>query len=30
VGHVEGSNVTNDVYTSISSDFVNNELKKIK
>lgn len=30
VGHVEGSNVTNDVYTSVSSDFVNNELKKVK
>lgn len=28
VGHVEGSRVTDEVYTSVSLDFVNNELKK--
>lgn len=30
VGHVEGSKITNDVYTSVSLDFINNELMKIK
>lgn len=29
VGHVEGSNITNEVYTSVSLDFVNNEMKKV-
>lgn len=29
VGHVEGSKITNDVYTSISNDFISQELKKI-
>jgi len=29
VGHVEGSSITNDVYTSISDDFIEKELKKI-
>ena len=29
VGHVEGSNITNEVYTSVSLDFVNNEIKKV-
>lgn len=28
VGHTQGSNITNDVYTSISHDFINQELKK--
>lgn len=30
VGHVEGSSITNDVYTSISKEFIENELKKLK
>ncbi len=30
VGHVEGSTITNDVYTSISNDFMKQELEKIK
>lgn len=30
VGHIEGSKMTNNVYTTISLDFVNNELKKAK
>lgn len=29
VGHVEGSNITNDIYTSVSLDFMKQELKKI-
>lgn len=29
VGHVEGSSITNDVYTSVDDVFVNNELKKV-
>lgn len=29
VGHVEGSTITNDVYTSISNDFIKKELEKI-
>ncbi len=29
VGHVEGSTITNDVYTSISKEFIESELKKI-
>lgn len=29
VGHVEGSEITNNVYTSVSIDFMNQELKKI-
>lgn len=29
VGHVQGSTVTNEVYTSISQDFINQEVKKI-
>lgn len=29
VGHVEGSTITNDVYTSISYDFMQEELKKL-
>lgn len=30
VGHVEGSSITNDVYTSISKEFIEKELKKVK
>lgn len=30
VGHIEGSNITNDTYTSVSLDFMNQELQKIK
>lgn len=30
VGHVEGSSITDNVYTSISKEFIENELKKIK
>ena len=30
VGHVEGSSITNDVYTSVSLDFMKQEIKKIK
>lgn len=30
VGHVEGSNITNNVYTSVSLDFMKQELEKIK
>lgn len=30
VGHVEGSNITNDIYTSVSIDFMKQELEKIK
>ena len=30
VGHTQGSKITNDIYTSISLDFINNELNKIK
>lgn len=30
VGHVEGSSITDDVYTSISEDFIEKELRKIK
>lgn len=29
VGHVEGSSITNDIYTSISKEFIESELKKI-
>lgn len=29
VGHVEGSNITNDTYTSVSLDFMKQELEKI-
>lgn len=30
VGHVEGSSITDDVYTSVSKEFIENELKKVK
>ena len=30
VGHIEGSNITNDIYTSVSIDFMKQELEKIK
>lgn len=30
VGHVEGSSITDDIYTSISKEFIENELKKVK
>lgn len=30
VGHVEGSSITDDVYTSISKEFIENELKKVQ
>ena len=30
VGHVKGSSITSDIYTSISNDFISEELKKIK
>lgn len=30
VGHVEGSSITNDIYTSVSLDFMKQELNKIK
>lgn len=30
VGHVEGSSITDDVYTSVSKEFIENELKKLK
>lgn len=30
VGHVEGSSITNDVYTSVSIDFMKQEIEKIK
>lgn len=30
VGHIEGSNITNNVYTDISLDFITQEFKKIK
>ncbi len=29
VGHVDGSTITNDIYTSVSNEFMNEELKKI-
>ena len=29
VGHVEGSNITYDIYTSLSEDFIKKELKKV-
>lgn len=29
-GHVEGSSITDDVYVSVSEDFINQELKKIQ
>ena len=29
VGHVNGSTITNDIYTSVSNDFIKQELKKI-
>lgn len=30
VGNVEGSSITNDIYTSLSKEFIENELKKVK
>lgn len=30
VGHVEGSSLTDEVYTSLSKEFIENELKKVK
>lgn len=30
VGHVEGSSITNDIYTSLSEEFIDKELKKVK
>jgi len=30
VGHIDGSKITNNVYTDISFDFISQELKKIK
>ena len=30
VGHVEGSSITDNIYTSISDEFINKELKKVK
>lgn len=30
VGHIEGSNITNNVYTDVSLDFITQEFKKIK
>lgn len=30
VGHVEGSTITNDVYTSLSKEFIEKELQKVK
>ena len=30
VGHVEGSSITDDVYTSISKELIENELKKVR
>lgn len=30
VGHVEGSSITDEVYTSLSEDFIKSELKKVK
>jgi len=30
VGHVEGSSITDDVYTSISREFIEKELKKVQ
>lgn len=30
VGHVEGSSITNDIYTSVSLDFMKQEMEKIK
>ena len=30
VGHIEGSTITNDVYTSISNEFIEKELEKLK
>ncbi len=29
VGHVQGSSITNDIYTSVSEDFIKDELKKL-
>lgn len=29
VGHIEGSSITNDIYTSLSEDFIKQELKKV-
>ena len=29
VGHVKGSSITNDIYTSVSTDFMKQEIKKI-
>ena len=30
VGHIEGSKITDNIYTDISFDFISQELKKIK
>lgn len=30
VGHVKGSSITNDIYTSVSIDFIKQEIEKIK
>ena len=30
VGHVEGSSITDDVYTSVSKEFIEKELKKVQ
>ena len=30
VGHVEGSSITDDIYTSVSKEFIEHELKKVK
>ncbi len=30
VGHVEGSSITDDIYTSLSKEFIENELKKVR
>ena len=30
VGHVEGSSITDDIYTSLSKEFIENELKKVQ
>ena len=29
VGHVEGSSITDDVYTSLSKEFIQDEMKKV-
>lgn len=30
VGHVEGSSITDDIYTSVTNEFIKNELKKME